>query len=314
MSELRLPFYVVNNDNPALPLSQTTDWGLQKLNIRKLHKLGYTGKGVRIGVLDTGIHLTHADLKIKSSKDFTNSGTTTDQVGHGTHVAGIIAAQDNDTGVVGVAPDAEIHNYKVLGGPSGKLTDLANAIKAAAKDGMHIINMSLGSPYDAPYVREACDYAASLGTILVASSGNSGKDQLFYPSSYNSVYAIGAVNKLFEVSSFSTYGDQLEFVAPGEKILSTYLRGGYAVLSGTSMASPFATGCIALLKQMGVKMNYNILTKFIIDIEDPNFDKKSGYGIISPERGLEEPKDEKEKIITELKNINYSVDIIMGMI
>ena len=217
------PIYVVNNESPVMTLSQTVDWGLRKLNIQALHAKGITGKGIKVAVLDTGVDLDHPDLKLAGSKDFTRS-TPDDNVGHGTHVAGIIAAQGNTFGVLGGSPDVELYNYKVLGGNGGMMSDVAKAVRVAADDGMNIINMSLGSPSNAKFMEDACNYAKSKGVVIVVSSGNTGKDQKFYPSSYASCYATGAINKYFDISAFSTYGDQLEFVAPGEKVLSCYKR------------------------------------------------------------------------------------------
>lgn len=315
--QARIPSYVILDANPLMPLSQTIDWGLKQLKIPDLHNRGITGKGIRIAVLDTGVDIKHSDLKIASAKDFTQSGTPKDTVGHGTHVIGIISAQGNEQGVLGVAPDAEIHSYKVLGENGGNLVDVANAIRYAADHGMNIINMSLGSTSDAEYLKSACNYAANKGVIIVVSAGNSGKEQLFYPASYQSCYATGATNIHKDVSGFSSYSDQLDWAAPGERILSTYLNGGYAVLSGTSMAAPFASGCVALMLQAGVKPQYDILTKSTDDILALGFDLKSGWGIINPHKAINnisqipiENKDIKSILLEVQKNIERALSLV----
>jgi subtilisin family serine protease len=286
-----IPPYVVNEVSPILPFSQVVDWGLEKLAIQEIHKLGITGKGVKVGVIDSGCFLKHQDLVIASAKDFT--GTTPDDTsGHGTHVAGIIAAKDNTMGVLGVAPDVELHIYKALNGEYGSLDSITKALKAAIEDGMDIINMSLGTQSDAKSLQSLCKKAKEKGIVIVAASGNTGLEQNFYPASYDSCIAVGAVDKLLEVADFTTHGEHLDIVAPGSKILSTHLKGKYAILSGTSMAAPFVSGCLALLKQAGIELTYENIIKSTIDILEIGFDKKSGYGIIDPKVALQLPKQE----------------------
>ena len=126
-----VPPHIVNDLNPMMTFSQNIGWGLVKLNIESLHKKGFTGKGVKIGIIDSGCNLNHPDLKISSSKNFTESNSCEDTSGHGTHVAGIIAAQGNSYGVLGIAPDAEIHIYKALDGTSGSIKGVIDALKTA---------------------------------------------------------------------------------------------------------------------------------------------------------------------------------------
>jgi minor extracellular protease Epr len=281
-----IPPYVVNDTNPIMSFSQTVDWGLLKLDILKLHSQGYTGKGVKIGIVDSGCNLNHKDLNIASYKDFTGSGTAEDSSGHGTHVAGIIAAQGNSYGVIGVAPDSEIHIYKALDGQKGSIKSVTSAISAAIDDGMDIINMSLGATQGTKSLENLCKKAKDKGIIVVVASGNSGAEQKFYPASYEECIAVGAIDESMRVAYFTSYGEQLDVVGPGARILSTHLNNGYAVLSGTSMASPFVSGCLALMKQAGIDLTYDNITKSTIDIESPNFDNKSGYGILDPKLSI----------------------------
>lgn len=280
-----IPPYVINDENPIMTLSQTVDWGLNRLNITELHKRGYTGKGIKVGVIDSGCDLSHRDLKIASFKDFTKSGEG-DSSGHGTHVAGIIAAQGNEYGVLGVAPDVELHIYKALDGATGSMSSIGAALRAAIKDGMDIINMSLGSPKGTKVLENLCLEAEKKGIIIISASGNTGKEQDFYPATYESCIAVGAVDKNLEVAYFTTYGEQLDVMAPGAKILSTYKDNSYSVMSGTSMAAPFVSGCVALMMGAGIPITYETITKTVIDIEEENFDKKSGYGIFNPQQIL----------------------------
>jgi len=269
-----------------MTFSQTIGWGIQKLNIVDLHQKGFTGKGVKIGIIDSGCDLSHPDLKIQSFKNFTESNSAEDTSGHGTHVAGIIAAQGNNYGVLGVAPDAEIHVYKALDGSSGTIKGVIDALKSAIDDGMDIINMSLGTPSEVSGLEKLCKKAQSKGISVVVASGNSGMQENFYPASYDSCLAVGAIDENMKVAYFTTYGQQLDIVAPGAEILSTYLKGSYAILSGTSMAAPFVSGCLALMKQSGIDLNYKNITESTIDIEKPNLDVKSGYGIMNPSKSI----------------------------
>lgn len=283
---INLPPHIVNDLNPMMTFSQNIGWGMIKLNITHLHQKGFTGKGVKIGIIDSGCDLDHPDLKITSFKNFTESNSAEDTSGHGTHVAGIIAAQGNAYGVLGVAPDAEIHIYKALDGNSGSIKGIIDALKTAIDDKMDIINMSLGTPSQVSGLEKLCKKAQQQGIIVVVASGNSGLQENYFPAAYDSCISVGATDENMKVAYFTTYGQELDIVAPGAEILSTYLDGSYAVLSGTSMAAPFVSGCIALMKQSGIEVTYNNIIKSVIDIERPNFDIKSGYGIISPTKNI----------------------------
>lgn len=281
-----IPPHIVNDLNPIMTFSQNIGWGISKLNIQDLHQKGFTGKGVKIGIIDSGCDLDHPDLNISSFKNFTESNSAEDTSGHGTHVAGIIAAQGNIYGMLGVAPDAEIHIYKALDGNSGSIKGVIDALKTAIDDNMDIINMSLGTPSEVSGLEKLCKKAQLKGITVVVASGNSGLQENFYPASYDSCISVGAIDDNMKVAYFTTYGQQLDIVAPGAEILSTYLDGTYAVLSGTSMAAPFVSGCLALMKQSGIALNYNTIIESTTDIERPNFDVKSGYGIINPTKSI----------------------------
>jgi subtilisin family serine protease len=280
--KVTLPPYVVNVENPIMSLSQTIDWGLKKLNIPQIHEKGIKGKGVKIGIVDSGCNLKHSDLKIKNAYDFTKSGTPEDSSGHGTHVAGIIAAQGNNHGVLGVAPDSEISIYKALDGSNGTLSGVISAIKAAIDEGMDIINLSLGATTTDKSLENICKQAVLKGITLVVASGNSGKNEKYYPASYDFCISVGAIDETMKVAYFTTFGEHLDIVAPGANVLSTYLNNGYAVLSGTSMAAPFVAGCLALIKQHSNTITLDNLYEASIDINSPGVDIKSGHGIVNP--------------------------------
>ena len=233
-------------------------WGVRQIGAPALHSGGNTGAGIKVCVIDSGIDTNHPDLadNYKGGYDYVNNDPDpADDNGHGTHVAGTIAAVLNNSGVVGVAPSAEIYAYKVLGANgSGKFSDVIKAVEAcAALDGTKITNNSYGSSSDpGTLVRQAFDNAYAAGVLHVAAAGNSGRangsgDTVGYPAKYDSVIAVAATDSNNVRASWSSTGPAVELSAPGVSIYSTYPDDTYATLSGTSMASPHVAGAAALV-------------------------------------------------------------------
>jgi subtilisin len=245
-------------------------WGIQ--TIYGDSKIASTsgGAGINIAVLDTGVNVSHPDLvgQITKCKDFTNvrypvlDNKCQDQNGHGTHVAGIIAADagSDHLGIYGVAPEAKIFAYKVCDiKGSCYADDIAAALRWAVSDGANVVNMSFGTSDDVSLIRDAVSYASSNGLLLVAAAGNSGPNNgsMDYPGAYASVIGVGALNQNLLVTDWSSRGinstttpvvienGEIEFATPGDHVESTWNNGGYAILSGTSMASPFVAGLAA---------------------------------------------------------------------
>ncbi len=219
------------------------------------------GKGITVAVLDTGCDTTHSDLKerIVGGRNFTNDDRGNidvyeDYNGHGTHVAGTIAAIESNTGVVGVAPESNLLIIKVLDeGGSGQYKWIINGINYAIEQKADIISMSLGGPEDVPELHEAIQKAVNNNILVVCAAGNAGDgdestDEFDYPGCYNEVISVGAIDLQRRSSDFSNSNNEIDLVAPGEEILSTYLNGTYAMLSGTSMAAPHVSGALALIK------------------------------------------------------------------
>lgn len=219
------------------------------------------GKGITVAILDTGCDTAHPDLKerIIGGRNFTkddggNPNVYEDYNGHGTHVAGTIAAIQNNTGVVGVAPDANLLIIKVLGqNGSGQYDWIIKGINYAIEQKADIISMSLGGPEDVPELHEVIQRAVTNDILVVCAAGNNGDgddltDEFDFPGSYNEVISVGAIDLERHSSTFSNSNNQVDLVAPGEKILSTYLKGTYATLTGTSMAAPHVSGALALIK------------------------------------------------------------------
>lgn len=281
-------------------IAQIYGWELQRFDIPKYWKMSQ-GEGVKIAVIDTGCDLYHQDLKsnIVDGKNFVNTNEEPiDRNGHGSHVAGTIAAANNKTGMVGVAPMSKIVAVKALNDQgNGNLNHIVKAIEWSANYGVDFITMSLGSPYPSQDLQEALKYAASKGCVTFCAAGNSGTDHdILYPAKYDYTIAIGAIDRNLERTDFTCSGEELDFLAPGHEILSCVPGDSYAIMSGTSMSNPFAVGCAALLLSYARKNNMadklksytdyiEIFKKHSINLTNPAYSGKrkyQGYGIIKP--------------------------------
>ena len=206
-----------------------------------------------MAVLDTGIALEHPDLKpaLLEACDFTRSPSGPNDVqGHGTHVSGIVAARRNAHGIVGVAPMARIISAKVLNDEgSGTSEDIVAGIRWATEAGADVLSLSLGSPAPDPDIHLALVSAINKGRFVITAAGNEGPDldTVGYPAGYPEMVAVGSIDRRQRLSRFSSRGRQVDVVAPGDEITSCYPPRGFATLSGTSMATPFVSGVVALM-------------------------------------------------------------------
>ena len=215
-------------------------------------KAGYTGSGITVAVIDTGVNEMSGELPVAARSHFIGSSDN-DGAGHGTHVAGIIAARVNGSYGAGIAPDATIKSYKVLGDDgSGATSYSVAAVRAAVKDGVDIINLSLGSIAEDPNFQIALNEAYNAGVIVVAAAGNDGGLIDSYPACYDNVISVGATNEINKRSDYSNVNKKIDVCAPGSRIWSTNRTGGdYVDKSGTSMACPVVSGIIAVLLSSG---------------------------------------------------------------
>ena len=277
----------VEVDQVAKAFVQTVDWGINKVEAPEIWAAGYTGEGVKIAVLDTGIDMEHTDLdaNLKGGANMIGGSSYDDDNGHGTHCAGIIAAENNDFGTVGVAYAADLYAVKVLDSTgSGYYSQIISGIDWAISNDMDIISMSLGGSTGSTTLQSAIARAYNAGIVIVAAAGNNGTSSISYPARYTQAVAIGAVNSSDVRASWSNYGSQLDLVAPGVSIYSTYYGNSYATLSGTSMATPYAAGMFALAKEASPALtNAQLETQlktYAMDLGTSGFDIYYGYGLV----------------------------------
>lgn len=282
---------------------QERDWGLNQFKIPEVWRKT-RGAGVRIAVLDTGCDTTHPDLsgQVIGQRDFTNSPYGSGDVqGHGTHCAGVIAAKENDTGIVGVCPDlAESGGGlligKVLGDDgSGRSTWVADGVQWATQKRADVISMSLGSSQYDERIHRAIERATESGAFVIAAAGNDGgggsrTDRVNYPGRLDQTIAVGAVGRDKLIADFSSRGSAVDIAAPGVDILSCVPGGRYVRMSGTSMATPFVAAVVGLVLSLGKISGVENLRKLLVDhAEDagrPGRDRDYGAGLIRPDTML----------------------------
>jgi len=268
-------------------------WGVKRIGAGTVHDGGNKGAGVKVAIIDSGIDYTHPDLDANyvSGYDFVNGDDDPmDDNGHGTHVAGTVAAEDNGEGVVGVAPAANLYALKVLDASgSGSYDDVIAALQWCMDKGIQVTNNSYGSPRDpGTLVKEAFDNAYAAEILNVCAAGNSGNppgkgDNIIYPARYESCIAVAATDQSDTRASWSSTGSDVELSAPGVDIYSTY-PGGYVTKSGTSMASPHVAGTAALVwvaypNWSNVEVRAQ-LQKTADDLGAAGWDSKYGYGLV----------------------------------
>lgn len=313
-------FNIQNLDYSVLSRFEVSDplrerqYGLERINAPAAWDLNSGHERVVIAVLDTGVDLRHPDLaqKLVPGRAFVNGvNGPQDDNGHGTHCAGIAAALTaNGVGIAGVAPRCRIMPVKVLDREgAGDLAGITDAIYWSVHQGADVISMSLGAPEDAQSLREAIQYAIQKGVTVVAAMGNEAElgNPINYPAAYPGVIAIGASDKQDQITSFSSWGRHQSLTAPGSAITSTFPQGdsqmlrdyredplmfdpndfiepSYADVSGTSQATPFVSGAVALLKSAKPSLTPRAIRQVLMrtarDQGAPGFDEKYGAGIL----------------------------------
>ncbi|MGI6450102.1 MAG: S8 family serine peptidase [Desulfitobacteriia bacterium] len=308
----------------------TLQWALRRIRADQAWAEGATGKGVIIAVVDTGVDLDHPDLVddtlhrsslIQGYNAFTRSslpGADQDDNGHGTSVAGAIAALNNDEGIVGVAYEAMIMPIKAMDHTGeGEDSIIADGIIWAVDHGAKIINLSIGSDTQAKVLDDALEYAADQGCLLVAASGNkegnteindnagrgeagTGPNSVAYPGAHPAVMAVSAVDMHDTAAPFALTGPEVEISAPGSKILTSYWtknETGCAYSTGTSIAAPFVSGAAALLWSKYPDLTAAEIRQALLssayDLGAKGRDNKYGFGRLDIYRALQALEEEE---------------------
>ena len=270
-------------------------WNLPSIETEKGWELSRGDEGVIIAVLDTGVQSNHPDLKgrlTEGANIVNNNAAPEDDVGHGTHVAGIIGATvNNGEGVAGVSWFNKIMPVKVLDASgAGSAYSVAQGIIWAVDHGAKVINMSLGNYAQAEFLHDAVKYAYERDVVLIAASGNDNAGRPGYPAAYPEVFAVAATNMNKDKAPFSNYGDYIDVAAPGDSIASTYPGGQYAALSGTSMASPHVAALAGLIRSVNPELTNDevmeLMRQSARDLGTEGKDMYFGYGEIDVDKAL----------------------------
>ncbi len=277
-------------------------WNLHKVRAPEAWDQG-SGTGTVVAVIDTGIDASHPDLasQIVTPTTVLTDTDPADRNGHGTHVAGIVAAAaNNGIGVAGMAFGAKVMPIKALSDDgTGYYSDIADAMVLAVDAGAKVLNLSLGGRSPSQLLTEAVNYARAHGSLVFAAAGNMGTRGLFYPAAIPGVVAVGSTSSSDTKSYFSSYGPGLSITAPGEGVLSTLpwpgddpnCPNGYGTKSGTSMATPLAAGLAALIWSLQPQLTADevrvVLEGTAVDLGPPGWDEQFGYGRIDAAEAAE---------------------------
>ncbi len=262
VKEMMTKIKVANEESPlSIPsLTNTKEeqkseipWGIARVKAENAWNTTQ-GEGAKVAIVDTGIDSTHPDLSpnyVGGYNAIKPELAPTDEHGHGTHVAGTIAAIKDDKGVVGVAPKAAIYGVKVLDGSGGgSYSTIIAGIEWCVDNGINVINMSLGGRSSIDSFHKAVKIAVEKGITVVCAAGND-SGAVNYPAKYAETLGISASTSSDAIAYFSSRGPEVDFVAPGYNVYSTYKGGAYKSMSGTSMACPHVAGLAALAIGLG---------------------------------------------------------------
>ncbi len=301
-TSIRLHVRGFNPMNPAqfrhmpknFDIKHKIPWGVKQIKAPLVWKKS-TGSRIKIGVVDTGADFNHPDLKSSLSRGvnlLNRFSAPFDDNGHGTHIAGTIAAfNQQQQGMTGVAPKAMIYPIKAFDRyGSAYVSDIIMGIDWCVTNQMDIINMSFGMHQRSQSLLDAVTAAYHAGVVIVSSSGNDGKQNFIdYPARFPQTIAVGATNRKNRITTFTNRGKQIDVYAPGAQIYSTWIGGKYNELSGTSMATSHVTGLIALMKAYNPKLTpkriKQVLKYSTVPIRTPA-NKPSSIGMIQAVKAL----------------------------
>ncbi|MBI3551566.1 MAG: S8 family peptidase [Elusimicrobia bacterium] len=264
LNDFRLPApaAIVRFQKAAAPEPAADDpeqpWGIKRVKAAAAWSRTQ-GQGIKVAIIDTGVDATHPDLSAAVAGGFNavdpaNPGDFADDQGHGTHVAGTIAAARDGQGVVGVAPKTRLYAVKVLDRfGNGSFSEIIAGIEWAVKNKMQIANMSLGADEGSEPLLRAVKAAYGAGLVIVAAAGNASGGPVSFPGAYPETIAVSASDKADALAPYSSVGDAVGFIAPGSSVLSCAPGGKFVEHSGTSMAAPHVSGLAALAISLGAR-------------------------------------------------------------
>ncbi|OAJ73416.1 peptidase S8 [Brevibacillus sp. SKDU10] len=290
-------YLLLPNKQPNDTYYKRYQWNLNQLGMEQSWEITEGSSQVIVAVVDTGVDLTHPEFKGKLVNGYNvlnGSKRPQDDNGHGTHVAGIIAARtNNQDGIAGISWKSKIMPIKAIGADgSGSAIDIAQGIEWAVDHGASIINLSVGNYVSSAALKAACTYADQNDVVLVAATGNDASEQPSYPAAFPEVIGVSAVDQDENLAEFSNYGKTVSVVAPGVDIPSTYIYKDYAALSGTSMACPHVAAVASLIRSVNPSLSNKqvrqILEKTATDLGAPGRDSLYGYGYINVKKALQE--------------------------
>ena len=306
------PNYIVTLDDMPSPSdgevslldASEEQWYASVLELDWTREQGFTGNGVRVGIVDSGIFREHEDFQGANILDGANYCVSannparkdvSDTYGHGTFVSGLIAAAENGVGIAGIAPDVELVPLKCFEGKNSAVANIAAAIYDAV-DTWHcqVLNLSLGVENESEILKRAVEYADKAGVLMVAAAGNSHSsgDPLNYPAAYPQVVGVGAVDSTLSVSSFSCRNKSVEIAAPGRNLRAPSLTNAasYVTGYGTSYASPMVAAAAALTLAARPELTAaevrDLLANTARDAGKTGYDISYGYGILHAGRLL----------------------------
>lgn len=267
--------------------TETINWQAEMIKADFAWDLATYGNGVNVAIIDSGCN-QHEDIIANLAGGYNyilDTDDYSDNIGHGTHVAGIIAALHNDFGIMGVAPKVNIYALKCFEGNDSTLSIVAKAIRTAVDDyNCKIINLSLASKKDSETLYDAVQYASGKGAIIIAAVGNYGNGQICYPAGYEEVIGVGSVGKNKKKSYFSQFNSSVFVTAPGEAFESLSGESDYMTLQGTSQATPLVTAAAAILLSADNSMSLQKFKELIMscseDLGDAGYDTYYGYGLL----------------------------------
>lgn len=274
-------------------MNEIYDWGLKDLNIPEIHKQTF-GENIKIALIDSGKSSHYETINNTiGAINLTHSRKVDDMCGHSTFCAGIIAAEKNNRGIIGVAPKSKIYFIKAIDdNGKGNPSTLAGAIYWAVRQKVDIISISAGMFVDLKFIHRAIKRAYNNNIVIIAACGNTGSKyyNIAFPARYPEVIGVAAYDKQHKTAKFSSRGANIAFALPGVDIYSTHLNNQYCSLSGTSFATPLLSGICALIlakhRSLGIQSNtpcntpkqmLEHLKKYAIKLNGPN---TSGFGTI----------------------------------